>query len=683
MNRRDFLKGVGLASAAVTVRPAVAKSWRDFEVADGKYWLHELAAEPVLAAVSETSVAVSWAVGRLATGGVEIADNPEMRNARYVKSGEMPLAELSSQSLLVRVDGLKAATRYWYRTVTDEVKSIHHPLYAGHSRGERKTSDVHSFMTSGAAGESRFGVMTDTHAQWDAFEFTAKRFREMKFPVGVWTGDALNCTEDRATAVETFLYPDVTTKDYAADTPLLFVPGNHEFGGEYARHIDEIMPCRSLDERGLKYAALRWNFAVRQGDIALIGLDTGDGLHDDDKRLCGIGSFSPYRKLQTQWLEEALNRPEIKSAPFAVVFCHIPLYNSGGNPNGCEKPLESGGASWVRECNEQWGPVLDKYGVQLVICGHEHYHRWDEPTGFRWKQVLGGGPELGYGAGFVPDKDHYPTIIEGVVENGKLVIRTHDVWRNRLVDEHTFERRAYCSTSSGQVRFMSFNIRMGCGHDDPFQLEAGSLGYLPKCAEVIRAANPDCVAIQEIDRGTERAGGVDQTEALAKLCGLHGTFVPKVPRPGGDYGLAILSREKPLKVERVLMPGQAHTRCLMICEFGDYIVANTHFPLSDERCREAAKIVCVNLRDRGKPVILMGDFNSLPSSEAIAVLGKEFDILNDVRAPTWPARKPDRTIDYIMVDKAHAGIVAAGAPHTIAAPEATDHVALVVDVSRK
>ena len=88
------------------------------------------------------------------------------------------------------------------------------------------------------------------------------------------------------------------------------------------------------------------------------------------------------------------------------------------------------------------------------------------------------------------------------------------------------------------------------------------------------------------------------------------------------------------------MPGQAHTRCLMICEFGDYIVANTHFPLSDGRCREAAEIVCVNLRDRDKPVILMGD-------------------------------------------KAHAAIVASGAPRTIAAQEATDHVALVVDISHK
>ena len=111
------------------------------------------------------------------------------------------------------------------------------------------------------------------------------------------------------------------------------------------------------------------------------------------------------------------------------------------NPNGCDKPLERGCASWVRECNEQWGPVLDRHGVQLVVCGHEHWHRWDENTGYRWKQVLGGGPELGYGAGFVPSDKHYPTIIEGAVEDGRLVVRTHDAWRGRVVDVREFARR--------------------------------------------------------------------------------------------------------------------------------------------------------------------------------------------------------------------------------------------------
>lgn len=438
MDRRAFLKGTLSVGAMSTAAKGLATSWRDFEVADGKYWLHNPAGEPLLAAVSETSVAVSWAVGCLATGGVEIADNPELANARYVKSGEIPLAELSEESLLVRITGLRPATRYWYRTVTDEVKSIHHPLYAGISRGEHHVGSVHSFVTSGSDGVSRFGVINDTHAQWDAFAYTAKKFREMKFPVGIWAGDALNCTDDRRTAVEAFLYPDVPTKDSAAETPMLFLPGNHEFGGTFARHIDEVMPCRPLEERGVKYAALKWNFAVRQGEIALIGMDTGDGLHDLDDRLCGLGSFSAYRRLQTEWLEEALARPDIRSAPFAVVFCHIPLFNSSPNKNGCEKPLPKGGAAWVRECNEQWGPLLDQAGVQLVVCGHTHTHRWDDETGYRWKQVVGGGPELGYAAGFKPQPSACPTIIEGYVEGRELVVRVHDAWRGDVLSERRF-----------------------------------------------------------------------------------------------------------------------------------------------------------------------------------------------------------------------------------------------------
>ena len=441
MNRREFLKGASVVGTLGLTGNSAAKTWRDFEVADGKYWLHNLAGEPLLASVSQSSVAVSWATGRLATGGVEIADNPEMRNARFVKAGSPPVAELSGESLQVQIGGLESAKRYYYRTVTREIVSERHPLYAGLKCGGSAIGKIYSFVTSGARAESRFGVMNDTHAQWDSFEFVARRFREMDFPVGIWAGDALNCTEDRRTAVEAFLYPNVTAKDYASRTPILFLPGNHEYCGEYARRLDEVMPCRPLEERGSANFDLKWNFAVRQGDIALIGLDTGDSLHDNDSRLCGLGMYSEYRRRQTVWLEQALSRPEIASAPFAVAFCHIPLFNSGSNKNGCEKPLARGGASWIRECNEQWGPLLDQSGVQLVVCGHEHAVRWDENTGYKWAQVVGGGPELGYGAGFKPKGSACPTVIEGMVEKGSLVVRVHDVWRGGVISERRFKAR--------------------------------------------------------------------------------------------------------------------------------------------------------------------------------------------------------------------------------------------------
>ena len=233
------------------------------------------------------------------------------------------------------------------------------------------------------------------------------------------------------------------------------------------------------------------------------------------------------------------------------------------------------------------------------------------------------------------------------------------------------------------ITMMSFNIRIGCGLNDPFRLPKGSLGHLPACAEVIKAANPDWVAIQEIDRCSGRVGGVDQTAELAKLCGMKGYFVKKVPNSGGDYGLAILSKEEAVSVSKVLMPGSSHTRCLEIVEFKDYVVACTHFPLKAEFRDRASEIVRVNLADLGKPVFLAGDFNAEPESDAIAILKKDFTILSDTTQPTFRADNPTKCIDYIMVDTAHADRVEVTERRVIAAPEATDHCALVVRANLK
>lgn len=239
------------------------------------------------------------------------------------------------------------------------------------------------------------------------------------------------------------------------------------------------------------------------------------------------------------------------------------------------------------------------------------------------------------------------------------------------------------TASSRPLTMMSFNVRIGCGLHDPFKLPKGSLGHLPQCAEVIKAANPDWVAIQEIDRCTDRVGGMDQTAALAKLCGMKGTFVKKIERPGGDYGLAILSKEEPISVSKVLMPGSSHTRCLEIVEFKDYVVACTHFPLKEDFRDRAAEIVRVNLANLGKPVFIAGDFNALPESNAIALMKKDFTILSDATQPTFRADNPTRCIDYIMVDTAHADRVEVLSRKVIAAPEATDHCALVVTANLK
>ena len=174
-----------------------------------------------------------------------------------------------------------------------------------------------------------------------------------------------------------------------------------------------------------------------------------------------------------------------------------------------------------------------------------------------------------------------------------------------------------CLDKEERVRLtiMSFNIRIGCGHDNPFKLERGSEGCLPQCAQVIRRFDPDVVGLQEVDRNSARVGFMDQTQVVAKHAGLHGEWVEKIPQ----YGISMLSKRKPVSVSKVLMRGSSHTRALMICDYGDIVVANTHFPLTKETRLEAAADVRRNLREftLKKPVFLMGDLNAVPDSPEI------------------------------------------------------------------
>src|SRR5690606_13604979 len=60
--------------------------------------------------------------------------------------------------------------------------------------------------------------------------------------------------------------------------------------------------------------------------------------------------------------------------------------------------------------------------------------------------------------------------------------------------------------------------------------------------QIIQDEAPDLVALQEVDKGTTRSGGIDQTAALSTRTGLTGYFAKARDFQGGDYGVAILSR---------------------------------------------------------------------------------------------------------------------------------------------
>ena len=182
---------------------------------------------------------------------------------------------------------------------------------------------------------------------------------------------------------------------------------------------------------------LKWNFAVRMGDVALIGMDTGEDKPDGHPKWFGLANFEPYRKAQAAWLEKALARPDIASAKYKVVFCHIPLFAAPDHPDYPHDGVKIDPhdyAYWSRECHDLWSPILVKNGVQLVICAHKHKYRFDPATAGRpWAQIVGGGCELPKD---VPER--FPTVIEGMVEDGKLKITIHNLKTGVVQAEHLF-----------------------------------------------------------------------------------------------------------------------------------------------------------------------------------------------------------------------------------------------------
>lgn len=436
VNRRSFLSGSALVAAAV-VAPAQAaeapkKVRKPFEgIGDAPF----VVGEPCLQAPAETTMGVTWCVSGLAKGVVEVADNPEMANARTVKSGGYGLVPIDVAALEVRLEGLKPATRYWYRTVTTpftDYKNIYDAKL-----GEPVVGKVHSFTTLGAGAKTHFAVMNDTHAQWKAFDLVTRKMKELKPGVILWNGDATNTTQEKETAVQIFLDPPVAAKDYAADIPTCFVSGNHDFRGSWISKKEEVMQPRHPAERSGAEWDLKWNFAVRMGDVALIGMDTGEDKPDGHPKWFGLANFEPYRKAQAAWLAKALARPDIASAKFKVLFCHIPLYAAPDHPDYPHDGVKIDPhdyAYWSRECHDLWAPLLKRHGVQLCICAHKHKYRFDPATPERpWAQIVGGGCEL------PKDKpERFPTVIEGVVEDGALKITIHNLKEGVVQATHVF-----------------------------------------------------------------------------------------------------------------------------------------------------------------------------------------------------------------------------------------------------
>ena len=201
------------------------------------------------------------------------------------------------------------------------------------------------------------------------------------------------------------------------------------------------------------------------------------------------------------------------------------------------------------------------------------------------------------------------------------------------------------------IKVLTFNILHGATTKGDFDLD--------RIAKVIIDANPDFVALQEVDYKTKRAKNYDLVTELGWRTKMSPLFGRAMDWDGGEYGEGILSKLSFLQTRNIGLPfspgnePRAALEIITVLPSGDTIAfVGTHLDhLKDEidRVAQAKKINEVFLKNK-YPTILAGDLNAEPESTPINILEKEWFATYDKEQPeaTYPSDKPLVKIDYIM-----------------------------------
>jgi predicted phosphodiesterase len=191
-------------------------------------------------------------------------------------------------------------------------------------------------------------IMNDQHGVEGTIDLLNKRVNRKSTDAVLFCGDMAATEELKQVSV----YDKISGRCINLkneETPL------HEVPCYMVRGVNE-----SVGELGMNYMSHfpsstgKPYYTVRYGSVCFIVLDSGC---DQKDKVTG-NDFDSYRKEQAEWLAEALQSEDVKSAKFKVALMHIP-------------PI-SGVAPVSKDLQSLYVPLLEKAGITLMICGYTH-----------------------------------------------------------------------------------------------------------------------------------------------------------------------------------------------------------------------------------------------------------------------------------------------------------------------
>jgi predicted phosphodiesterase len=240
----------------------------------------------------------------------------------------------------VVIGGLQPGHTYQYRVASRRVVAVR-PYWP--ERGHTVQGETLRFTTlDPARATARFAVITDTHEKVSRIHTLLADIRKTPEDFVAHLGDTVNYAVSEQQFADVFLAP--TAQDLGGTTPLLYVHGNHEYRGPFARELGPYLHAQND----------RYDFVRDDGPLHLVAVDTGEDKPDDTNVYAGLNDLRDYRREGLVRFGTALADARTRSAPFTVVLGHQPSWG------------------WTGGDNARWTQLANQAHVDLFIAGHVH-----------------------------------------------------------------------------------------------------------------------------------------------------------------------------------------------------------------------------------------------------------------------------------------------------------------------
>ena len=293
-----------------------------------------LAASPYIGDTTPTSVVVAWATDSSGAGEVRYSTDTSYSQTATATS----FSKSGKYWYSATITGLTADTTYHYRIYTGGVDLTPWSDVTFTTAPPTSATQV----TFAALGDGRPNSTTadPNQAAWDV----AAEMAQHDFAFAVHSGDIVygggDCSGSNS-GWNQYLnaYFDVY-EDSLKDTPFYTAIGNHELNSGYCGY-DSYTDVYYLPENAPSSATEHY-YSFDWGNVHVVALNTEENFSN--------GST------QYNWLENDLQNTDKR---WIVAAFHRPPYSSGPH----------GGNSDVRD---ELTPILEQYGVDVVLNGHDH-----------------------------------------------------------------------------------------------------------------------------------------------------------------------------------------------------------------------------------------------------------------------------------------------------------------------